>query len=106
MRCLDVGRLWAAAVSARFKGGELSTLGTEPILQNWSFVKGDKSLKRTLPMAEEDTVAEGTRGLVRGALIVAVILIIIFAALFVFSRSRGGEGKPAASLDVHSRQIT
>ena len=57
-------------------------------------------------MAEEDPVAAGTRGLVRGALVVAIILIIIFAALFLVSRFRGGEGKPAASLDVHTLQIT
>ena len=57
-------------------------------------------------MAEEDPVAEGTRGLVRGALAVAIILIILFAGLFVVSRFSGGEGKPAASLDVHTRQIT
>jgi hypothetical protein len=58
---------------------------------------------------EEDPVAAGTRGLVRGALVVAVILIIIFAALFVVSRFSGGEdhsGKPSASYDVHPRQLT
>ena len=57
-------------------------------------------------MKEEDPVAAGTRGLIRGALIVAAILIIVFAALFVFSRSRGGEdhsGKPSASLEGSSR---
>ena len=55
----------------------------------------------------EDSVPAGTRDLVRGALVVAAILIIIFAGLFVVSRFSGGEGKPAASLDVHhTQQIT
>jgi hypothetical protein len=55
---------------------------------------------------EEDPVAAGTRGLIRGALVVGVILIVIFAAIFVVSRFRGGEEKPAASLDVPTVQIT
>ena len=52
---------------------------------------------------EEDPVAAGTRGLVRGALVVAVILIIIFAALFVVSRFSGGDGKSAANLVLTQR---
>jgi hypothetical protein len=57
-------------------------------------------------MAEEDPVAAGTRGLIRGALVVGAILILIFAGVFAVSRFSGGEGKPAASLDVPTRQIT
>jgi hypothetical protein len=60
-------------------------------------------------MAEEDSVAAGTRGLVRGAVVVGCILILIFAALFAVSRFRGSEdhsGKPSASYDVHTRQLT
>jgi len=55
-------------------------------------------------MAEKDLVAEGTRALIRGALVVGVILIIIFAALFVYSRNRGGQGKSVASL-VYTQQL-
>jgi hypothetical protein len=58
---------------------------------------------------EENSVAAGTRNLVRGTLVVAAILIIIFAALFVYSRSRGGEdhsGKPSASFEFQAQQIT
>ncbi|MBU6463951.1 MAG: hypothetical protein KGK01_01220 [Bradyrhizobium sp.] len=54
----------------------------------------------------EGTVQSGTGDLIRGALVVACILIIIFAGLFVVSRFSGSEGKPAASLDVHTQQIT
>jgi hypothetical protein len=60
-------------------------------------------------MAEENPVAEGTRGLIRGAVVVCCILILIFAALFAASRFRGSEehsGKPSASYDVHTRQLT
>jgi len=52
----------------------------------------------------EDTVQAGTGNLIRGALVVAAILIIIFAGVFVFSRFGGSEGKSAASLDVHTQQ--
>jgi hypothetical protein len=55
-------------------------------------------------MAKGDPVAEGTRGLIRGALVVGDILIIIFAGLFVVSKFRGGEGKSAANL-VHTQQL-
>ena len=54
-------------------------------------------------------MAAGTRGLVRGAVVVGCILILIFAALFAVSRFRGSEdhwGKPSASYDVHTRQLT
>lgn len=57
----------------------------------------------------EDSVQAGTGDLIRGALVVAAILIIIFAGLFVVSRFRGGEehsGKPSASYDVHARHLT
>lgn len=56
----------------------------------------------------EDSVPAGTRQLIRGAVVVGVILILIFAALFAYSRFVGGNdhsGKPSASL-VHTRQLT
>jgi hypothetical protein len=60
-------------------------------------------------MAEEDPVAEGTRGLVRGAVVVCVALVVLFAVLFAGPRligSKDNSGKPSASYDVHTRQLT
>jgi hypothetical protein len=55
----------------------------------------------------EDSVQAGTGGLIRGALVVAAILIILFAGMFLVSRfSGGGEGKTAASYTVHTSQLT
>ena len=55
----------------------------------------------------EDSVQAGTGGLIRGALVVAAILIIPFAGMFLVSRfSGGGEGKTAASYTVHTSQLT
>jgi hypothetical protein len=56
-------------------------------------------------MADEDPVAEGTRGLVRGAVVACVALVVLFAVLFAGSRLIGSKDHSASS-DVHTRQLT
>jgi hypothetical protein len=57
----------------------------------------------------EDSVAAETRRLVGGAVIVCFALVVLFAVLFAGPRligSKDNSGKPSASYDVHTRQLT
>ena len=58
---------------------------------------------------KEDSVPAETRQVVGGAVVVCFALVVLFAVLFAGPRLIGSSdpsGKPAASLDVHTPQLT